>query len=149
MRKTPIIALAAGLAVLASCIPTDVCGCPPMPPMMIIVEGSVEDPSGAPVAGAEVTLQHFSPTCADAHVADFPSHVTGTEGRWEFGLSELPPPACFLVRATGPAGSGLGSAEATLQHSVAAPLPFGTEPEVPRIEITLRLPGDSLAATPG
>lgn len=137
MRKGLILALAPALAVLASCLPTD-CGCA-LPEPIIEIRASVEDSSGTPVAGAGVTLQQFSPTCAGAHVADLDQQVTGTDGRLSFVLYEVPPPACFLVRASGPAGSGLGSTEATLQHTAEAPLAFGTDPATNRIDIILRL----------
>lgn len=148
MRTGLILALAPSLAVLASCLPTDLCGCT-LPEPMIEVYGTVEDSSGEPVAGAEVTLQQFSPTCADVHVANLDQQVTGTDGRWSFTIFEVQPPACFLVRASGPAESRLGSAEAALQHTAEAPLPFGTDPETHRIEIILRLEGTSLVAGPG
>lgn len=35
---------------------TDVCGCPPLPPVAVVVTGRVTDAGGAPVAGARVAV---------------------------------------------------------------------------------------------
>lgn len=139
MRAHLILSTVGAAAVLGSCMPTDLCGCSPVEPT-VVLEVTVEGPDGAPVAGAGVVVDLFEPTCDGEHRYEVGSGVTSVEGRWQVQLAEVPPPACFLVRATGWDGSGLGTAEGAVRHTAESPLPFDVDPVKNRIGLTLRLP---------
>ena len=85
-RRTPLCALAIAI-VIACSSPTDVCGCTPLPPGVVVV-GTVTAPSGAPVVGARLLFDgvpeamSFDPPLED-------DEITITDERGEFSKRVL------------------------------------------------------------
>lgn len=80
-RGAPVAAMAVAV-VIACSTPTEVCGCsPPIP--AVIVEGTVTNASGAAVAGARVLFDGVAPEMAsDPPLSDWLTTVTDAEGEF-------------------------------------------------------------------
>lgn len=92
---TPVAALT--IAVVIACSnPTDVCGCTPLPPGVVVV-GTVTDGSGAAVVGARLLFDGVPATMSfDPPLVDHDFAVTDGEGAFadrvlnrEYAMSEL------------------------------------------------------------
>lgn len=150
MRRFVTIPIAAAVAaVVAACLPTEVCGCTPIEPV-VYLDGLVEDTAGAPVADAEVVVDYYAEartslsrsSCDGEFRYTVTTAESGSDGSWDVTLWEVPPPACFLIRTTPPAGSGLGVGHLRLMHTQERPLPFGADSDAGRIMIIVGLPSD-------
>src|SRR5688572_14609906 len=84
--RTSLGALAIAIAIACSS-PTDVCGCTPLPPGVIVV-GTVTEPSGAPVVGARLLFDGVPETMSfDPPLDD--DDITVTDARGEFSKRVL------------------------------------------------------------
>ena len=59
-----IVPAGASLALLLSCLPTDICGCSPIPPAVMVLT-TVRDAAGGLVAGAVVTVKGTMSSAVD------------------------------------------------------------------------------------
>lgn len=97
------------LAALACALPTSVCGCPPFPPGVAAVYGTVTR-GGSPVADAEVRIGRRQPRCGNALVTLMPVATTDAVGAYRYVLQGSADSACIRVVARGPEGAAGDSA---------------------------------------
>ena len=132
---TPLSAMA--IAVVIACSsPTDVCGCTPMPPSVVVV-GTVTDASGAAVVGARLLFDGVPEAMAvDPPLIDFDFAVTDQEGEfadrvlnWEYAMTELVLRAAVVEAGTtdtirlrlGPARFRTGARIDTIRVAISIP----------------------------
>ena len=100
------------LALLASCIPTDVCGCPPALGVATVA-GVVQRATGTPVPAALVRIEASIRGClwAESHLVD-PNVITaGPAGQYRYELRAYAPSdtACLRLTAIDTLGGGRDS----------------------------------------
>jgi len=103
-----IVPAGASLALLLSCLPTDICGCSPIPPAVMVLT-TVRDAAGGPVAGALITVEgtlSFASDVCDPMVLGQPlanstTRADGTTSERVFSsgdrcirvIAQMPPPS--------------------------------------------------------
>lgn len=132
---TPLAALT--IAVVIACSsPTDVCGCTPLPPGVVVV-GTVTDASGAAVVGARLLFDGVPETMSfDPPLIDDDFTVTNDEGEfadrvlnWKYAESDLVLRAAVIEAGTtdtirlrlGPARFRAGGTLDTVRVAISIP----------------------------
>ena len=98
-----------------ACIPTDGCGCPPIPPFAAVF-GRVQTAAGAPVAQATVSAYIAREGDCGRHESPDGTAVTRGDGSYTVGIAGPEPTeaTCVRVQVRAPLESGLLDAADTM-----------------------------------
>jgi hypothetical protein len=107
----PVVSITV-LALLASCFPTDVCGCPPALGVGTVA-GVVQRAAGTPVPGALVRVEASLRGCVwtESHLVDPNVISAGPSGQYRYELRAYAPSdtACLRLTAVDTIGGGQDS----------------------------------------